>query len=110
MPDAAERSGNFGQLCSRVNGTFDAAGICSNPAGQIYDPYTGRPDAQNNATGRAPIQFNNLATYSVCVPAWQGGYGRSMGRPVDAGVGGLKALPQAVEVGSKAEWLAGFVP
>ena len=34
-----------------------------NPAGQIYDPYTGKPDAQNNATGRAPIPFDNLATY-----------------------------------------------
>ena len=32
-------------------------------AGQIYDPYTGKPDAQNNATGRAPIPFDNLATY-----------------------------------------------
>ena len=63
VPDAAERSGNFGELCSRVNGTFDTAGVCSNPAGQIYDPYTGKPDAQNNATGRAPIPFNNLATY-----------------------------------------------
>ena len=45
VPDAAERSGNFGELCSRVGGTFDSGGICSNPAGQIYDPYTSKPDA-----------------------------------------------------------------
>jgi hypothetical protein len=63
VPDAAERSGNFGELCARVGGTFSASGVCSNPAGQIYDPYTGKPDAQNNATGRAPIPFDNLATY-----------------------------------------------
>src|SRR5271168_2073595 len=64
VPDAAERSGNFGELCSRVKGTFDVSGVCSNPAGQIYDPYTSKPDAQNNPTGRAPVPFNNLATYA----------------------------------------------
>ncbi len=63
VPDAAERSGNFGELCARAGGTFNASGVCSNPAGQIYDPYTSKPDAQNNATGRAPIPFDNLATY-----------------------------------------------
>lgn len=64
VPDAAERVGNFGELCSRAGGTFNSAGICSNPAGQIYDPYTSNPDAENNATGRAPIPFDNLATYA----------------------------------------------
>ena len=63
VPDPAERSGNFGELCARANGTFNTTGVCSNPAGQIYDPYTSKPDAQNNATGRAPIPFDNLATY-----------------------------------------------
>ncbi len=63
VPDAAERSGDFGELCGRAHGTFNSTGVCSNPAGQIYDPYTGKPDAQNNATGRAPIPFDNLATY-----------------------------------------------
>ena len=63
VPDAAERSGNFGELCSRDGGAFDSAGVCSNPAGQIYDPYTSKPNAQNNPTGRTAIPFNNLATY-----------------------------------------------
>lgn len=63
VPDAAERSGDFGELCARSGGSFNAIGVCSNPAGQIYDPYTGKPDAQNNATGRLPISFNNLASY-----------------------------------------------
>jgi hypothetical protein len=63
VPDAAERAGNFGELCGRSGGAFNSDGVCSNPAGQIYDPYTSKPDAQNNATGRAPIPFDNLATY-----------------------------------------------
>ena len=63
VPSPAERSGNFGELCTRVGGAFSNSGVCSNPAGQIYDPYTGQPNAQNLATGRAAIPFNNLATY-----------------------------------------------
>jgi hypothetical protein len=63
VPDTSERTGNFGELCGRVGGTFNSGGVCSNPAGQIYDPYTGKPDAENTATGRAPIPFDNLATY-----------------------------------------------
>jgi hypothetical protein len=63
VPDQAERSGDFGELCARAGGAFNGTGVCSNPAGQIYDPYTGKPDAQNNATGRVPIPFDNLATY-----------------------------------------------
>jgi hypothetical protein len=82
VPDAAERGGDFGELCGRVNGKFDADGLCSNPAGQIYDPYTSKPDAQNNATGRAPIAFNNLATYI------------SPGNPnIPFGLGNLPAKP-----------------
>ena len=82
VPDAAERTGNFGELCARVGGTFNSAGICSNPAGQIYDPYTSKPDAENIATGRAPIPFDNLATYI------------SPGNPnIPFGLGNLPATP-----------------
>jgi len=63
VPDAAERAGNFGELCGRAGGTFNGAGICSKPGGQIYDPYTSQPNAQSMATGRAPVPFDNLATY-----------------------------------------------
>jgi hypothetical protein len=63
VPDADERTGDFGELCGRAGGTFSSSGVCSNPAGQIYDPYTGSPSGQNNATGRAPVPFNNLAAY-----------------------------------------------
>ena len=82
VPDAAERAGNFGELCAGAQGTFNSAGICSNPAGQIYDPYTSKPDAENNATGRAPIPFDNLATYI------------SPGNPnIPFGLGNLPATP-----------------
>ncbi len=82
VPDAAERSGNFGELCQRAGGTFNSSGVCSNPAGQIYDPYTSKPDAENNATGRAPIPFDNLATYI------------SPGNPaIPFGLGNLPATP-----------------
>lgn len=64
VPDAAERTGNFGELCGRAGGTFNAAGVCSSAAGQLYDPFTGLLNASaNGATGRAPIPFDNLALY-----------------------------------------------
>ena len=82
VPDAAERTGNFGELCGRAGGTFNSGGACSNPAGQIYDPYTSKPDAENTATGRAPIPFDNLATYI------------SPGNPnIPFGLGNLPATP-----------------
>jgi len=64
VPDSAERNGNFGEVCGRAGGTFNAAGTCSAAAGQLYDPFTGALNASGNgATGRAAIPFDNLATY-----------------------------------------------
>jgi len=54
-------SGDFSAVCTApvtaggAGGTFNAAGICSNPAGQIYDPYT-----VNTATGTRTPYANNL--------------------------------------------------
>jgi hypothetical protein len=45
--------GNFGELCTLQSGMFDATGLCSNPAGQLWDPY-----AHGNF-----IPYNNLGTY-----------------------------------------------
>jgi len=60
----SERAGNFGQLCTQLNGAFDVSGKCSivNPAStvtpiQLLDP--------NNAN--APIAFNNFANTSNTV-------------------------------------------
>ena len=108
VPDMAERSGNFGELCARAGGAFDASGICSNPAGQIYDPYTGKPDAQNNATSRAPIPFNNLATYispgNSSIPFGLGNLPSAPGNLIDpVGAKLIKAFPLSnLNVGSPA--------
>jgi hypothetical protein len=70
-PNGASALGNFSELCSLQGGTFNASGICSNPAGQLWDPYSGtfnsNPDPANGAGPGAvrtmPIPFDNLATY-----------------------------------------------
>jgi Carboxypeptidase regulatory-like domain len=40
VPAPGMLTGNFGALCGAAGGTFNASGICSAPAGQIYDPFT----------------------------------------------------------------------
>jgi hypothetical protein len=108
VPDAAERAGNFGELCGRVGATFNAAGICSNPAGQIYDPYTSKPNASNNASGRAPIPFDNLATYispgNPAIPFGLGNLPRVPGNLIDpVGAKFINAFPMPnLNVGSSA--------
>ncbi len=68
VPSAAERTGNFGELCAANGGTFDSTGLCSVIAGQIYDPYSGTFQTPANgpagAYRSAFIPFNNLATYT----------------------------------------------
>jgi hypothetical protein len=68
VPSAAERTGDFGELCANNNGTFNSAGQCSVAAGQIWDPYSGTfQSPANGASGAyrsAFIPFNNLATYT----------------------------------------------
>ena len=69
VPSGAERMGNFGELCGGPNGpapsgSFDAQGVCSDPNGQIWDPYSGVYDPNQGGPVRsALIPFNNLATY-----------------------------------------------
>jgi hypothetical protein len=68
VPSAAERTGDFGEICGANGGTFDSAGLCSVIAGQIYDPYSGTFQTPDNgpagAYRSAYIPFNNLATYT----------------------------------------------
>ncbi|MGA2002816.1 MAG: carboxypeptidase regulatory-like domain-containing protein [Terriglobales bacterium] len=82
VPSAAERGGNFGELCSYNGGTFNSNGICSSLQGQIWDPYSGAycdnqphpppvcppydpsnpyPSGAYRATA---IPYNNIATYT----------------------------------------------
>jgi hypothetical protein len=76
VPDAAERQGDFSELCAGAGGTFNAAGLCtgtSQGAGQLWDPYSGGAATQNwsafggSGTGRVlqtPIPFNRLNLYT----------------------------------------------
>jgi len=60
VPSAQQVAGDFSQDCTGpINGgTFNSAGLCSNPAGQLYNPSTGNP-----------IPFNNVATAGLFNPA-----------------------------------------
>ena len=61
VPSNLQLQGNFGEDCTGPinSGTFNSTtGICSVPAGQLYNPYTG------NA-----IPFNNLVTAGLFNPA-----------------------------------------
>ncbi len=71
VPSAAEKMGNFGELCNDVSeldgngaGTFNASGVCSDPNGQLWDPYTASYDVNFNASRATPIPNNNIATYT----------------------------------------------
>jgi Carboxypeptidase regulatory-like domain/TonB dependent receptor len=68
VPSLAERKGDFGEICAANGGAFDANGLCSVIAGQLYDPYTGTfqtpADGPAGAYRSAYIPFNNMATYS----------------------------------------------
>ena len=68
VPSAAERTGDFGEICGANGGTFDSSGLCSVIAGQIYDPYSGTYQTPDNgpagAYRSAYIPFDNLAMYA----------------------------------------------
>lgn len=64
VPTDLMRTGDFGEVCTAQGGTFDNTGLCSVPAGQIWDPYSGTFDANAGGAVRSTfIPFNNIATY-----------------------------------------------
>jgi hypothetical protein len=64
VPDAAERVGDFSELCSQAGGSFNASGMCSASGGQLWDPYTGVYNANLGGPVRSAfVPFNNLGTY-----------------------------------------------
>jgi hypothetical protein len=71
VPSAAEKTGDFGELCGgdgpngpAPDGTFNAQGMCSDPNGQIWDPYTGVYNSNVGGPVRSAfVPFNNLVTY-----------------------------------------------
>lgn len=69
VPTELERTGNFGELCGFRGGTFDDAGLCSDPGGQIWDPYDPNAFFDNNPDVNgfhrtAFVPFNDLTTYA----------------------------------------------
>lgn len=64
VPSAAERQGDFAEICTRNGGSFDSTGRCSAAAGQIWDPLTSTYSSSlGGAVRSAYVPFNNLATY-----------------------------------------------
>ncbi|MGA2200815.1 MAG: TonB-dependent receptor [Terriglobales bacterium] len=71
VPSAAERTGDFGEVCTFYGGSFATsgpnAGQCSNPEGQIYDPYSGVYGVDSSGAAGAirgtAIPYNNIGTY-----------------------------------------------
>lgn len=71
VPSAAEKAGDFGELCNDVSeldgkgpGTFNSSGVCSDPNGQLWDPYSASYDVNHNALRSTPIPNNNIAGYT----------------------------------------------
>ena len=65
VPTMLERGGDFGEVCTAYQGTFDSNGLCSVPQGQIWDPYSGTYDPDlGGAVRSAYIPFNNVAQYA----------------------------------------------
>jgi hypothetical protein len=65
VPSAAERAGDFGELCADHGGSFSSSGQCSAPDGQLWDPYSGVYDSSLGGPARGTfIPFNNMASYT----------------------------------------------
>ncbi|HSY91973.1 MAG TPA: carboxypeptidase regulatory-like domain-containing protein [Candidatus Binatus sp.] len=71
-PVAAAHGGNalgdFEETCTSQGFSFDNTGLCSDPSGQLWDPFSGSSTV--NTTGRFAtrqtfIPFNNLSTYTT---------------------------------------------
>ncbi len=78
VPSAAERTGNFSELCGGdgPNGPAPGAafvnGVCNNAAGQLYDPYSGVYSSNDGGPVRlTPIPNNRVDQYISpgCNPA-----------------------------------------
>jgi len=66
--NGAQALGNFSELCTLQGFTFDGTGRCSDPSGQLWDPYTGAagndPSGNPTSVRSTFIPFNNLAAYT----------------------------------------------
>jgi hypothetical protein len=79
VPAPGMLTGDFSSLCTApassggAGGTFNGAGLCSNPAGQIYDPYTinggSRMPYANNQIPAAEFSKATTTIWSTIFPA-----------------------------------------
>ena len=60
VPSSAMRAGNFGEIC---HDGFDASGLCGDPEGQIWDPYSGEPNDDDGYIRDRFVPFNRLDLY-----------------------------------------------
>jgi hypothetical protein len=72
---AAERTGNFAELCTDAGGSFDAAGACSVTSGQLYAPGVAtspasRPIIPNNNLTAAGLTLSKAALNIVNSPLY----------------------------------------
>jgi hypothetical protein len=69
VPTQAMRNGNFGELCTLNGNTFNSQGVCSDPNGQLWDPFIVDPSSTTGTVTRlVPIPNNNIATYGSLAP------------------------------------------
>jgi Carboxypeptidase regulatory-like domain len=59
VPTPAMRNGDLSYLCT----AGFTSGVCNDPTGQIYDPYTGAPLQNNQVTNISPIAQSLLKLY-----------------------------------------------
>jgi hypothetical protein len=65
VPSAAERAGDFSEICADNGGTFSSKGECSAAAGQLWDPYSAIYNSKTaKANDTATIPDNNMANYT----------------------------------------------
>ncbi len=69
LPTPAERTGDFGQVCTNAGGAFDGSGECvvngvAGGTGQIWDPYSWAQGPQNQHLSTTFVPFNNFANYT----------------------------------------------
>ena len=68
VPTQTERQGDFGLLCTQAGGTFNTSGICSAPAGQLFNVFAGplpQPVPFNKLPGVSPFAANLTSLFPL---------------------------------------------
>src|SRR5271155_2504626 len=65
VPTLQEQQGDFGQLCTQAQGTFNASGICSVPAGQLVNEFSNQPFPFNKLPGIDPLSQSLLSFFPL---------------------------------------------